>query len=204
MDLRLASENLADYLLESEEVNYSHPSIGAIADVLRRQAPDELAYVQAAFEFVRDQVSHSWDIQSPRVTRIASDVLAAREGICYAKSNLLCALLRREGVPAGFCYQRLTLGDTPDTGYVIHALNAVYLRSLDRWVRLDARGNKDGVDAQFSTDTERLAFPIRSCYDEVDYPTIYTHPHPATMAALVQASNCLEMYLHGLPSTLDE
>lgn len=44
-----------------------------------------------------------------RVTCSASDVLQHRSGICYAKSNLLAALLRKEGIPTRFCYQRLIL-----------------------------------------------------------------------------------------------
>lgn len=30
--------------------------------------------------------------------------------------------------------------DIPETGFGIHALNAVYIKSLSRWIRLDARG----------------------------------------------------------------
>jgi transglutaminase-like putative cysteine protease len=159
-------------------------------------------YVKNAFEYVRDHISHSWDIQSSRITCKASDVLFFKEGICYAKSNLLCALLRSRGIPAGFCYQRLTLGDTPDTGHVIHALNAVYMRSIGKWIRLDARGNKSGVDAQFSLEEEKVAFPIREEYEELNYPIIYTKPHVKTINALLQHSDCTAMYLHGLPSSL--
>ncbi len=124
--------------------------------------------------------------------------MAFKEGICYAKSNLLAALLRGGGIPTGFCYQRLTLGDTPDTGYCIHALNGVYLSGLKRWIRLDARGNKEGVNAQFSIDKEILAFPVRSHYNEKDYPTIYVEPVKITMDTLSNNSDCLEMYKYSL------
>ncbi|MBB6669467.1 transglutaminase-like domain-containing protein [Cohnella nanjingensis] len=196
------SQAFGDYLEESEEVDYTHPLITAKAAELYSPSANETAYVKSAFEYVRDRISHSWDIQSSRITRKASEVLFFREGICYAKSNLLCALLRRQGIPAGFCYQRLTLGDTPDTGYVIHALNAVYLKSISKWIRLDARGNKCGVDAQFSLQEEKLAFPIRKRYEEMDYPVIYKTPHAKTMDALLRHSDGLKMYLHGLPSEL--
>ncbi|MWC27690.1 transglutaminase domain-containing protein [Paenibacillus sp. MMS18-CY102] len=196
------SSSLEDYLAESEYVDFSHASIRELAAKLASQSSNGIAYVQNAFEFVRDSVSHSWDIQSTRVTCNASDVLHYREGICYAKSNLLCALLRIHGMPAGFCYQRLTLGDTPDTGYVIHALNAVYIGELDRWIRLDARGNKQGVDAQFSLDGERLAFAIREAYEEVDYLVIYTAPRAETMETLRTHTDCRVMYASGLPEAL--
>jgi hypothetical protein len=105
-------------------------------------------------------------------------------------------------MPAGFCYQRLTLGDTPDTGYCIHALNAVYLSPYKKWIRLDARGNKAGINAAFSLGEEQLAFPIREEYDEVDYPTIFKAPNVKTMEALRQNSDCRTMYLNGLPTEI--
>jgi len=202
MELIRESANLDDYLAETEELDYSDPSIAELAGALFDSAADDIAFVKAAFEYIRDQVAHSWDIQGSRVTCKASDALHYREGICYAKSNLLAALLRSKGVPAGFCYQRLTLGDTPDAGYCIHALNAVYIGSLGKWIRLDARGNKPGIDAQFSLAEEILAFPIRAHYDEFDYPTVYANPNPKTIAALKQATNVLELYRNRLPASI--
>lgn len=202
MHLICESPNLEDYLLELEAVDYRH---ALIADKVKKLFPhplNEIEKVKIAFEYVRDKIAHSWDIQSSRVTCKASEVLYYKEGICYAKSNLFAALLRSQGIPAGFCYQRLTLGDTPDTGYCIHALNAVYLQSLERWIRLDARGNKTGVDAQFSTTQEKLAFPVRAEYDEFDYPIIYKEPHPKTIAALMNNIDCITMCEHNLPTEL--
>ena len=104
----------------------------------------DIKTIEKSYLFVRDEIKHSWDVQDRRVTARASQVLRERIGICWAKANLLAALLRANHIPAGICYQRLTLGDTPDTGYCIHALNAVYVPSLKQWIRLDARGNKPG------------------------------------------------------------
>lgn len=202
MDLLVESNCLEDYLEETEEVDWSHPSIKKQVTDLSSASLSEEDFVRRAYEFVRDEISHSWDIQSSRITRIASEVLLYKEGICYAKSNLLCAILRCYGIPAGFCYQRLTLGDTPDTGYCLHALNAVYLKALKRWIRLDARGNKPGVQAEFSLAGEKLAFPIREEYSEVDYPVIYKRPNAKTMDTLKQNSNGRQMYLRGLPTEL--
>jgi len=115
---------------------------------------------------------------------------------------LLAAILRSKGIPTGFCYQRLTKGDTPATGYCIHALNAVYLKSLERWIRLDARGNKEGVNAQFNIHEEKLAFPIRKKYDEEDYPVIYMKPNSKTITTLKQNSDCNQMLLHFLTTKL--
>jgi transglutaminase-like putative cysteine protease len=196
------SNVLDNYLLESEEVDYFNASIRETAWELTRNVNTEIETVKRVFEFVRDEIHHSWDIQSSRVTCRASEVLYFKEGICYAKSHLMAALLRCLGIPAGFCYQRLTLGETPDTGYCIHALNVVFLKSIGRWIRLDPRGNKAGIDAQFSIDVEKLAFPIRVEYNEIDYPTIYCNPHPKTIIVLKENTDCLRMYQQGLPSEL--
>ncbi|QHW33059.1 transglutaminase family protein [Paenibacillus rhizovicinus] len=202
MTIRCESNVWEDYVAETEHVDFSHPAIQELSSLLYTASLDETDFVKHAYEYVRDRISHSWDIRSTRITCKASEVLRDQEGICYAKSNLLCALLRSKGIPAGFCYQRLTLGDTPDTGHCVHALNAVYLTSIGRWVRLDARGNKIGIDAQFSVSEEKLAFPVRPAYDEIDYPLIHSLPHPKTIEALQQHTNCITMCLNGLPSAL--
>lgn len=202
VNLVCESEKIEDYLLELNEVNYSNFIIKEKLSEIFNQSQTEIEKAKVAFEFVRDEISHSWDIQSARITCNASDVLNFKEGICYAKSHLLAALLRSQGIPTGFCYQRLMLFDTPDKGYCIHALNAIFFKSLNKWVRVDARGNKKGIDAQFSIDKVKLAFSINEVLDEKDYPIIYTKPHPKTVAALKQHTNALEMYKHYLPESL--
>lgn len=202
MEMICESEKLNDYLLELNEVNYSNPIIKAKVEELFNPCQTEIEKAMVAFEFVRDEISHSWDFQRKRVTCKASEALAYKEGICYAKSHLFASLLRSQGIPTGFCYQRLMLFDTPEKGYCIHALNAVYFKSLNKWVRLDARGNKEGIDAQFSIDKEILAFPINEEFDEKDYPVIYVNPHPKTIAVLEEHTDALKMYEHHLPECL--
>ena len=107
----------------------------------------------------------------------------------HRKILLLAALLRYGGIPAGFCYQRLTRGDTPGSGYIIHGLNAVFLSDEKRWIRLDARGNKENVDVQFSTDEEKIAYPIRAEYGELDYPVIYAEPKQSVMEAMERSES---------------
>ena len=201
MILRFLSP-MEDYLKPSPWVDFDHPGIQRHLAATADESSWEEARVRADFEFVRDQVAHSWDIGSRRVTGRASEALHHREGICYAKSHLLAALLRGRGIPAGLCYHRLTLGDTPESGYCLHALNAVYLPSQQKWVRLDARGNKPGVDAQFSVDAERLAFAVRLECGEVDYGTIYAEPPPEIAGALEAHDDCRVLYAHGLPTEL--
>ncbi|NLG54766.1 MAG: transglutaminase family protein, partial [Rhodococcus sp.] len=138
-------------------------------------------------------VSHSYDVSDPRVTLRASDVLREGVGLCYAKSHLLAAVLRAQGIPTGLCYQRLTHFD----GHVLHGLNAVYLRG--GWHRIDPRGNKPGVDAQFSLDHEQLAFPIDTAAGDIDYPQVFVGPVQSVVDVLSSADNILALYDRGLP-----
>ena len=190
------------YLGSSSLIDLEHPAIQAYAAERSSEHRSEEQIVRETFQFVRDEIHHSWDIQSLRVTAKASEALEHREGICYAKSHLLAALLRVQGIPAGICYQRLTLGDTPETGFCIHALNTVYLSQRGRWIRIDARGNKPGVDAQFSVGREQLAFNIREDIGERDYLTNYAEPHPKIVETLQSHNDCRLMCAHGLPAEL--
>lgn len=202
MQLICESSDLADYTLEIKEVDYSNPLIQEKITSLFNEAHIDLEKVEIAFEYVRDEISHSWDIQSSKVTCQASEVLSAGEGICYAKSNLFAALLRSQNIPTGFCYQRLMLFDKPEKGYCIHALNTVFLKSLNKWIRLDTRGNKQRINAQFSTTSEKLAFIVNESDDEIDYPMNYTKPHIKTMTTLENHTNAFDMYKHHLPERL--
>ena len=158
------------YLTETKTIDYGNPIIQEKVSRLKARTSSKIEYIERAYEFVRDQIPHSWDIQSPIVSRKASEVLENKTGICWTKSCLLAALLRANGIPAGISYQLLTRADDDDSeGYIIHALNTVYLEEQNKWIRLDARGNKENVHAEFSIEEEQLAFPVRSEFGEVDY-----------------------------------
>ncbi|MFN3153046.1 transglutaminase-like domain-containing protein [Bremerella sp.] len=161
------------YLESSEHIDWNAPEVSSKAKSLAfgAVAPENVA--ENCFVFVRDQIKHSWDYECNPVTCKASEVLKYGTGYCYAKSHLLAALLRANGIPAGLCYQRLTISnDRPP--YCLHGLNAVYLKDHG-WYRLDARGNKEGVSAEFCPPVERLAFPIVSV-GEADLPEIWASP----------------------------
>ena len=190
-----------EFLEKTEYVDYDDPDVKILAEKLKSDAKDELSLIRNTYNFVRDEIKHSWDTQDRRVTVSASDTLREGVGICWAKANLLAALLRANGIPAGFSYQRLTLGDTPETGYCIHALSTVYIDSLKKWIRLDARGNKEGVNAEFSTDEEKLAFEIKS-EGEIDYHDNHSYPDNELMKVLKESHDAIDMYLHHLPDQL--
>lgn len=191
------------YLELSEYINYDNDAVRKQADNLKSNSENELDLVRNTYHFVRDSIKHSWDVQDKRVTVSASDVLREGVGICWAKANLFAALLRANGIPCGFSHQRLTLGDTPDTGYCIHSLNTVYLSSLNKWIRLDARGNTEKIHAEFSTDEEILAFHVNPEYDEYDYHDNVAKPNEKLMQVLKENTDALYMYQHLLPDTLD-
>jgi transglutaminase-like putative cysteine protease len=197
------NENPAEYLAANEWIDSDHVSIRSRARELTAGARTETEKAERLYHFVRDEISHSWDVQRAEINGKASDVLSGGHGICYGKSHLLAALLRAAGIPSGITYQRLTLFDEPEDGYSIHALNTVYFAGLGRWVRLDARGNKPGVDARFSLDTEYLAFPVRKTHAERDYGVNHSAPHPVIATTLQNNDNCMEMYKNGLPTELE-
>lgn len=169
------------YLSPSKYIDFEDEDVSAVARGLARGATSEQALVRQCFEFVRDEIHHSSDFKLNPVTCKASDALRHKTGYCYAKSHLLAALLRANGVPTGLCYQRLSVGDS-GAPYCLHGLNAVYLRGFG-WYRVDARGNKPGVNAQFSPPKEALAFPIREP-QERDLPEIWAEPLPVVVEVL--------------------
>ncbi|MCM1287752.1 MAG: transglutaminase-like domain-containing protein [Clostridium sp.] len=176
MDIILYSNKIEEYLKHDNVIDYDNESIIELADKLFKKADGELDFIKKAYEFVRDNISHSADINADVVTCAASEVLKAGHGICFAKSHLLAALLRCKAVPAGFCYQKLILDDETAPILIYHGLNGVYIKEYKKWIRLDARGNKAGVNAQFSVETEQLAFPIRPEMGEADSFVVYPSP----------------------------
>jgi transglutaminase-like putative cysteine protease len=185
------SVRLSDYLAADAAVDHGHPAIRERADALMPLTDEPTAYAEAAFLFVRDEVEHVVDAADPRITWRASDVLRERVGICYAKAHLLAALLRAQGIPAGFCYQELS---------ALHGLNAVYLHG--RWSRLDARGNRTGAGGEFSLQEEKLAWPVDHAHGERDLPEIHPAPAPAVLDFLMTAEPGPGWYENGLPAKL--
>ncbi|EAT12056.1 transglutaminase family protein [Bermanella marisrubri] len=172
--------DLHTYLAASQYIDCDELSIQQKARQLAEGHTEDTAIAKACFEFVRDKIKHSWDYQLNPVTCKASDVLKHGTGFCYAKSHLLAALLRANGIPAALCYQRLTIGDQPP--FCLHGLNAVYLEQYG-WYRVDPRGNKESVHAEFCPPQEKLAFSIVT-KGEADVAGIYAEPLENVVAVL--------------------
>ena len=167
-----------EFLRSTEVIDWLQPAVAAQAHVLRGDLTDTVAVARRCFEWVRDEIKHSGDHHLTAVTCAASEVLQERSGYCYAKSHLLAALLRANGIGAGLCYQRLSL-DEEGRRFCLHGLNAVRLPGIG-WYRADPRGNRAGVDAQFIPPTERVAFSVRLA-GEADLPGIWPDPMPAVV-----------------------
>ncbi len=171
------------FLEETDYIDFSDFEIQKTAKKLFSDCKTNTQKAEKAFLFVRDEINHSFDNNTTVITAKASDVLKFNTGICHAKANLLAALLRSQDIPCGMCFQHLTLADDDSLGYCIHCYNAVFIEN--KWVRLDARGNKEGINAQFSLDEPKLAFvPRTQLYDEYNFEGIYALPNKETMDML--------------------
>lgn len=184
------------YLGASRHIDFAHPEVRAAARRLATRGGSQRDIARACFEFVRDEIAHSADVRRGPVTCSASSVLRNGVGFCYAKSHLLAALLRANGIPAGLCYQRLATDD-PRAPYCLHGLNAVYLEEFG-WYRIDPRGNKPGVDARFDPPREALAFALGDDPRERDLPGIWIEPLPVVVEVLLRSASVDEV-LGGLP-----
>ena len=185
-----ADPNPRSFLASSLIIDHDHPAVYQKAVDLAAGAVNEEAVAERCFLFVRDEIRHSADFLQNPVTLKASGVLEHHTGFCYAKSHLLAALLRANGIPAGLCYQRLTF-DSIGRPFALHGLNAVFLPEHG-WYRIDARGNKPGIDARFTPPIEHLAYVPREP-GEGDLPGIFTEPFPEVIEVLTRCRDYREV-----------
>ncbi len=178
------------YLKPSLYIDWESSEISALAESLSAGLSVEEDIAKNCFEWVRDNIKHSADYKLNPVTCKASEVLKYKTGYCYAKSHLLAALLRANGIPTGLCYQRLSVDD--GAPYCLHGLNAVFLKNHG-WYRIDARGNRKGINAQFSPPHEKLAFPI-NLKNEADLPEIWHEPLSVIVSVLEKCETYAEVY----------
>jgi transglutaminase-like putative cysteine protease len=185
------AHQLETYLESSAYIDCNHPLVAARAAELAKGCLVDEVVARRCFEFVRDCIEHSWDYKKNPVTCKASEVLRHGTGWCYAKSHLLAALLRANAIPAALCYQRLTV-ETGGLRHCLHGLNAVYLKRYG-WYRIDARGNKPDVTADFCPPSEKLAFPVVGT-SERDFPEIWAEPLPVVIRVLTRSKTAEEVF----------
>jgi hypothetical protein len=68
------------------------------------------------------------------------------------------------------------------------------------WYRMDARGNKEGVNAVFTPPVEKLAFELSE--HEFDLPELYAEPLPEVIEALQTYTTYAEI-IHHFPDIKD-
>jgi len=76
--------------------NHTNHEIQNLAANLAEGSGDQLAFVQRAFQFVREKIVFGGDIWHVK----ASETLKKGYGACYNKNVLLISLLRARGIPA--------------------------------------------------------------------------------------------------------
>ena len=189
----MGEECMEEYLMETPSIDYMNPLFQDKVRELMNQSEDNLDYIKRCYIFVRDEISHSWDIKTDVVSRTASEVLENKTGICWTKSCLLAALLRANQIPSGISYQLLTRADDASEGYMIHALNTLHIKDLNKWIRLDARGNEENINAYFSLDEEHLAYSIQSELGEIDYQDNHDDLDERLVNILGECENILEI-----------
>lgn len=187
------------FLEVNEYIDYNSEIIQSKVSELFSEKMNNVEKAKVAYEYVRDEIPHSFDCNAGIITAKASDVLKYKTGICHAKANLLAALLRSQEIPTGFCFQRITLMADDSMGYCVHAYNAVYLEN--RWIKLDARGNKEGINAKFSLGEPILAYSVQQGYDEYFWKGIYAMPHLETMEML-EVAKSLQDILDNIPDKI--
>lgn len=194
MELQMKSSRQEDYLEDIENIiDIHHPFIQEKLEEIVASADSLEDRARIAFDFVRDEIDHSFDTGSSVITISAVETLARREGICFAKAHLLAGLLRGMGIPTGFCYQRVLRKGTLESGYALHGLNAAYLEGHG-WFRIDPRGNKPGISSEFSIHEEKLPYDIREEMGEIDYPYVYAAPLESVIRAMEESEDCQALF----------
>jgi len=185
------SFSLKPYLAASPVIDFNNPDVARKASELAAGCMTPAEIAGRCFLFVRDEILHSLDHHRNPVTLAASDVLRYGTGFCYAKSHLLAALLRANGIPTGLCYQRLVTGGSGQE-YSLHGLNAVWLDGIG-WYRCDARGLMPGHPAEFAPPAGILPYTPRSP-SEADLPEIWPEPLPVIVEVLTRYTDIEQVH----------
>lgn len=183
------SNKIKDYLKCDSIIDWHNPAVRHKAEEIIKNVVDEVHKARLIYEWVRDEIPHSNDINTQVLSCTASEVLANGTGMCFSKSHLLGALLRSVQISAGFCYQVLRNDPPVDNTLVLHGLNGIYLSKIQKWVVVDARGNTRDLNAQFMIDKTQLAFKMDSSAGEFLYETIFVSPFKHVIERLKKYKN---------------
>lgn len=180
---------MKEFLRSTKIIEADADEIVAVASSLAVRG-DSTETAKRCFDWVRDNISHSFDAGAEMVTCSATRVLREGTGICYAKTHLLAALLRANAIPAGFGYQRIALDDGASQ-FCLHGFNFVYLEEFG-WYAIDPRGNREGVATSFDPPKVILAF-VTNLPGEKTYHEIFHEPLPLVIESLMANSTVSEL-----------
>lgn len=158
-------------------------------------------FIRAAYEFCqgRNRAFGGHRAGSRALLRFGSACRRARNLLCEVAPS--CSVASVQARSGGLLLPDAAFRRRRAAAFVCHGLVGVYVADCKKWVRLDARGNKAGVNAQFSTEAERLAFPVRTEKGEKDSRIIYPAPDAKIVHALRSSETRTELW-RALPSEL--
>jgi dihydrofolate reductase len=198
------NHTIDSYLSETEIFNFSNELVQQLVKTLKNDTKTEKEYIYECFTYVRNQIHHSADHLSKAVTAAASEVLEFGEGICYAKSHLLCALLRADNIPCGLSYQLLRLVESDiDSPLIVHGIIAYYHSEKNSWILLDPRGNKHNYNEKIDTEANYFEFDVNINLNEKTIPYIFSDPDSNVLNALQCHTNAISL-MENLPNTLGD
>ena len=170
------SDDLGRYLEDTITIDWQTPAVMKLGKTLLEGCDSAEDRARVLFEYVRDDIDHSLDVETESVTCSASQVLREKTGLCYAKSHLLAGLMRFAGFPTGFCYARLADSERAEK-FVLHGFNAVYWNTSQEWVFVDPRGNREGIHSEMRFEAPfSLAYAPDPQQGESFLPFIYRRP----------------------------
>jgi len=148
----LRTSDLGPFLAATPMCDADHAAVRRIAAEVTRRARTRRDAAVALFYWVRDQIAYTMGDWNWR----ASETLALRSGTCSNKANLMVAMARAIGIPAGFHVQYATTPSYFSGGFIpmvqrivrdkaIHVYVALFLQG--RWVKCDPTDDKALSDA---------------------------------------------------------
>lgn len=109
-DVLIEKEINLDYLKETEQIDFSHPTVQSLATQLKKETAKETAKAIAKWTFDNIRYDTSNDFNSCKGVK-ASEVIERGFGICSTQSKVNTALLRANGIPARMVTGCLTFSE---------------------------------------------------------------------------------------------
>lgn len=166
------SIDLWPYLAPTQMCDADDDAVREMAAVLTRHARTRRDAAVALFYWVRDEIAYTMGDWNWR----ASQTLALRRGTCSNKANLMVAMARALGIPAGFHVQFVTTPSYFSGAFIPLVQRVVRDRAIHvyvtllldgRWVKCDPADDKALSDAIEAIVPHARAFDFDGEHDAV-------------------------------------